>query len=52
MSDVICITQVHNLEDELKRSCNIRQIKDLLGSKSNSEFKHDLIKAKKSGQKT
>lgn len=46
VSDIICITQVQNLEDELKRSCNIRQIKDLLGSKSNSDFKHDLIKEK------
>lgn len=45
VSDVICITQVKNLEDELLRSCNgIRQIKDLLGSKSNKEYKADLIR--------
>lgn len=46
ISEVICITQVRNLEDELMRSCSIKQIKDLLGSKSNKEFKHDLIKEK------
>jgi len=40
---VICIPQVNNLEDELIRSCNIKQIKELLGSKSNKDFKHDLI---------
>lgn len=45
VSDMICITQVKNLEDELLRSCNgIRQIKDLLGSKSNKEYKTDLIR--------
>jgi len=42
IKEVICITQVRNLEDELKRSCNIKQIKELTGSKTNSEFKHDM----------
>lgn len=46
VSEVICITQVKNLEDELIRSCNIKQVKELVGSKSNSDFKHDLIKEK------
>ena len=41
---VICVTQVEYLEDELKRSCNIRQIRELTGSKSNSDFKSDMIK--------
>ncbi len=44
VKDVICVTQVENLEDELKRSCNIRQIRELTGSKSNSDFKSDMIK--------
>lgn len=44
VSKVLCITQVSDLEDELKRSCNIRQIKELTGSKSNGEFKNDMIK--------
>ena len=38
-----CVMQVQNLEDELKRSTDIREIKELLGSKSNSEYKHDFI---------
>lgn len=42
---ILCITQVQNLEDELKRSCNITQIKELTGSRSNSDFKRDLLKA-------
>ncbi len=46
VSEVICVTQVRNLEDDLKRSCKMNQIKDLLGSKSNKDFKHDLIKEK------
>lgn len=37
VKSVICITQVKNLEDELIRSCNISQIKDLLRSRSDSE---------------
>lgn len=48
---VLCITQVKNLEDELKRSCNIKEIKELTGSKSNSDFKHDLRKEKQFGSK-
>lgn len=44
INDVICITQVDNLEDELLRSCNIKQIKELTGSKSNKEFKNDMLK--------
>ena len=43
---VICVPQVKNLEDELLRSCNIKQIKELTGSKSNSNYKHDLIQHK------
>lgn len=44
VSGVLCITQVKNLEDELKRSCNLKRIKDLTGSKSDKDFKRDLIK--------
>lgn len=39
---VICIPQVRNLEEELIRSCSIRKIKELLSSKSDSEFKKDI----------
>ncbi len=44
IKNVICVTQVKNLEDELKRSCNLRQIREFTKSKSNSEFKRDLLK--------
>lgn len=43
IKQVICIPQVENLEDEIIRSCNIKQMKELLGSKSNKDYKHDLI---------
>lgn len=43
IKEVLCITQVKNLEDELIRSCDIKQIKELTGSKTNSEFKHDML---------
>lgn len=45
ITEILCVTQVRNLEDELKRSCNITQIKELTGSRTNDEFKHDLLKA-------
>lgn len=48
---ILCITQVQNLEDELKRSCNITQIKELTGSSTNSEFKHDFLKINNLGDK-
>lgn len=44
IGQVICITQVENLEDELKRSCQIREIKELTGSRTNTEFKEDMIR--------
>ena len=48
---VLCITQVKNLEEELKRSCNIKEIKELTGSKSNRDFKRDVIKEEEFGKK-
>ena len=44
IKDVILIPQVYNLEDELIRSCNIKNILQLLGSKSKKEFKSDFNK--------
>lgn len=47
IKEVLCIPQVHNIEEELVRSCcNINNIKDLLGSKSHKEFKSDFNKNK------
>lgn len=44
ISELVTIPQVHNLEEELLRSCDVRGIKDLLGSKSKKDFKSDFIK--------
>ncbi|MCI1310332.1 MAG: hypothetical protein PUC99_04340 [Eubacteriales bacterium] len=44
ISKVVCITQVRNLEDELLRSCSISHIRELTNSKSDREYKSDLIK--------
>lgn len=44
VKDVLCIPQVRNLEDELIRSCKIREIKELTGSKSDKKYKRDLIR--------
>lgn len=43
VSEIVTIPQVCNLEDELLRSCKINTIQELLNSKSQSDFKHDLI---------
>ena len=45
VADLVLVPQVKNLEDELVKSCSIRHIKQLLGSRSNAEFKSDFIKA-------
>ena len=45
IKDVVLIPQVRNIEEELVRSCNISDIKDLLKSKSKEEFKTDFNKA-------
>lgn len=47
IKNVWCITQVNNLEDELLRSTNVSEVKLLTGSKSNKEYKHDLITEKR-----
>ena len=44
VSEIVTIPQFHNLEEELIRSCNIKNITQLLNSKSRTEFKTDLIR--------
>lgn len=51
VSEIITIPQVLNLEDELVRSCGIKRITELLGSKSKSEFKADFIRSKNLAEK-
>lgn len=51
ISRVITIPQVKSLEDELLRSCEIKNITDLLGSRSKKDFKGDLIRVTNLGAK-
>ena len=44
VTEVVTIPQVPKLEVELVRSCNIKQIKELLNSKTNEEFKRDVLR--------
>ena len=51
VSEIVTVPQVLNLEQELVRSCDIRTVAELLGSKSNKEFKSDLIRVTNLGSK-
>lgn len=51
IKDVICVTQVQNLEDEIERSCNIKMAKQLTGSRSLEDYKRDLNAEKNLGTK-
>lgn len=44
VSEIVTIPQVPNLEAELVRSCKIKNIAELLNSKSNGEFKRDITR--------
>ena len=44
VTEVVTIPQVPKLEIELVRSCNIRQIKELLNSRSSDDFKRDVMR--------
>lgn len=41
---IICVPQVYNLEDELVSATNVRKAMDILGSKTLTDYKRDLIK--------
>ena len=41
--EIICVTQVLNLEDELLRCCSIKCITDLTKSSSIKQFKRDFL---------
>lgn len=47
VKDVWCVMQVKNLEDELIRSTDVMRIRDLIGCRSDSDFKRDFIKEKR-----
>lgn len=41
---IICIPQVLNLEDELVSATSVRQVIEILGSRTITDYKRDLIK--------
>ena len=45
--EIWCIPQVKNLEDELLRSTDVHQIKDLIGCQSKSDFKREWLNDKR-----
>ena len=47
VKEIWCILQVENLEDELIRSTDVKKIKELIGCRSDSDFKRDFIKEKR-----
>jgi len=51
VSKVVTIPQVLNLEDEIVRSCNIRDARKLLNSRSTKNFKRDFINVSNLGAK-
>ncbi len=46
VSEIVTIPQVPNLEGELMRSCCIKNVTELTGSKSRKDFKADFIRTK------
>src|SRR5574344_617551 len=51
VKQVLCITQVKNIEDELVRSTNITSIEELLNSRSKTDFKRDFLRERNVKQK-
>ena len=44
VKEVLCVTQVMNLEEELVRSCRISSVQELTKSRSKKDYKHDLVR--------
>lgn len=47
VKEIWCVLQVENLEDELIRSTDVKKIKELIGCRSDSDFKREFIKEKR-----
>ena len=47
VKDIWLVMQVETLEDELIRSTDVKEIKTLIGCRSNSDFKRDMLKEKR-----
>lgn len=43
ISEVVIIEQNKNLEDELKRATDVKEIKEILNSKSSKDWKRDML---------
>lgn len=50
VKDVWCIPQVKNLEDELVRACNIRNVMDLTGTRTLHDHKRAFINSSNQSQ--
>lgn len=44
IKDVYCVPQVKNIEDELIRAMGLKNIEELLNSKSKKDFKRDMLR--------
>ena len=51
INKIICILQLHNLEDELMRCCRLNNICELTESRSRKDFKTDFIKCSNLAQR-
>lgn len=47
VKDIWCVMQVENLEDELIRSTDVHEIRELIGCKSNTDFKREVLREKR-----
>lgn len=50
VKDVWCIPQVKNLEDELVRACNIRNVMDLTGTRTLHDHKRAFVNSSNQSQ--
>lgn len=48
VKQVITIPQIKNLEDEIVRSTTLKRLRDLINSKSDSDFKRDILRTHES----
>ena len=47
VKEIWCVMQVENLEDELIRSTDIKKIRELIGCRSDKDFKREFLKEKR-----
>ena len=47
VKEIWCVMQVENLEEELIRSTDIKEVKELIGCRSKKDFKRDFLKEKR-----